>query len=136
MLGYAALVLRLLGKERRDEVAHILCKALQVSKVCTFALPETLMDVLFPEPRPPQGRKVEEFDDVQLGSMNLLLQTAHWRDWMIESRFLPRGLTGNHYRNALRRFVTDVTGRESVFDADFLGRAGNVSSWDLEKHWP
>ena len=133
LLGYAALVLRLVGKERRDEIASALCQALTKTEACTFAIPETLLDILFPEPRPASGWKSSEFDDVQRGSLRALLRTQHWRNWMIASRFLPRGQTGDDYRNALRTFVREFTGGQD--GSDFGFRAGNVSSWDYQKHW-
>jgi hypothetical protein len=136
LLGYTALVLRLVEKDRRDELARALCKALAKAEACTFAIPQTLLDILFPEPKPATGRKVSEFDEVQRASLNALLRTQHWRDWMIDSKFLPSGLRGDDYRNALRKFVKEITGGQDGPDSSLLRRAGNVSSWDLKKHWP
>lgn len=136
LLGYAALVLRLVGKGHRDEFAFVLCKALEKTEACTFAVPQTLLDILFPDPKPPAGRNVADFDDVQRHCLGTLLQTRHWRDWMISSKFLPSGLTGDDYRNALQKFVSGITGDMNASDSNLLWRAGNVSSWDLKKHWP
>jgi hypothetical protein len=136
LLGYAALVLRLVGNSRRDELAYALCQALAQTEACTFAIPQTLLDLLFPEPKPATGRNVTDFDEVQRASLNALLRTPHWRTWMIDAKFLPPGLTGNEYRTALQRFISEITGRQSGLDSNLLGREGNVSSWDLKKHWP
>lgn len=136
LLGYAALVLRLVGADRRDELAFALCEALEKTEACTFAIPQTLLDILFPEPKSPIGRRVSEFDGVQRASLNVLLRTQHWRDWMIDSRFLPTGLTGDDYQNALQKFISEITSGGSNLGSNLLGRTGNVSSWDLKKHWP
>jgi hypothetical protein len=136
LLGYAALVLRLMREDRRNELAFVLCEALEKSEACTFAIPQTLLDILFPEPNPPTGRNVIEFDDVQRACLKTLLRTQHWRDWMISSKFLPPGLAGDDYRHTLQRFVSEITGDKEAPDSNLLGRAGNVSSWDLKKHWP
>jgi hypothetical protein len=135
LLGYAALVLPMAGTSRRDEIAYALCEALARTEACTFAIPQTLLVILFPEPKSATGRQVSEFDEVQRASLNILLRTGHWRTWMIDSRFLPSGLTGDDYRDALHRFIDEITGGLGISDSELFRRAGNVSSWDFEKHW-
>jgi hypothetical protein len=132
LLGYAALALRLLGPERRDELASAICEALVKTEVCTFALPQTLLDLLFPDPPPEGGRCVWELDDVQLTSLRTLLLTQHWRSWMLSGKFLPAGLSGDDYRRAFDTFLEDATGQRSSAGID-LSKAGNVSSWELEQ---
>jgi hypothetical protein len=137
LLGHAALTLKLVDKDRRNEIAHALCAALTKTEACTFALPNTLLDVLFPEPPPAGGWKASGFDDVQRTSLTILLRTRHWTDWMISQKFLPRGLTGNIYRSTLDGFIQEVTGQAKAPDSTEVGlRAGNVSSWTLKEHWP
>lgn len=136
LLGYAALALRLVGTDHRELVANALCAALTKTDACTFAIPETLLEILFPEPKPHLGWKVSAFDRIQRESLNVLLRTKHWRDWMISSRFLTPGLTGDAYRAAMKQFFNEIA--EGNYGSEFmkLGDAGNVSSWDLKKHWP
>jgi hypothetical protein len=137
LLGYAALVLRLAGNQHRDEVALALCTALANMEACTFAVPETLLDLLFPEPKPARGWNVADFDVVQRTSLQTLLRTEHWKDWMISSRFLPQELTGERYVGALHDFANQILGTSNVDPhSTFCEHAGNVSSWDLKKHWP
>jgi hypothetical protein len=109
---------------------------LEKVKVSTFALPYALLDLLFPGPAPEGGRNVAEFDTLQRESMRVLLRTNHWRDWMISQRFLPRGLTGEHYLAALRQFQDDILERDPGPITSGLAHSGNVSSWNLKKHWP
>jgi hypothetical protein len=134
LLGYAAMVLQLLGPTRRDEVVRALCSALQSVSISTFALPETLLDILFPEPTPKQGRPISEMDSLQREALSVLLRSPHWTTWMISGRFLPSGLTGDDYRSALQDFLS-AAGGPQVSAGGLLQRSGNVSSWDLEKHW-
>lgn len=134
LLGHAALVLKLAGKEWRDSISKSLCATLLASDACTFAIPQTLLDVLFPDPKPAAGRQVSEFDDAQLVSLKILLQTSHWKSWMIDSCFLPSGLTGDAYRAAFRSFVVEATDGKTA--AEPFGRSGNVSTWDFLKNWP
>ena len=135
LLGYAALVLPLAGEGRRDQIAQALCAALAKMEACSFAIPQTLLALLFPGPKPATGRPASEFDDVQRASLNALLRTRHWRTWMIDSKFLPPGLTGDDYRNALRRFLDEITGGWGGSDSELFRRMSNVSSWDFKKHW-
>ena len=135
LLGYAALALRLVAPQHRDEIVRALCEALTKTDACTFAIPNTLLDLLFPEPKPVQGWDVSDFDDAQRTSLKILLATEHWKDFMINFRFLPSGLTGNAYQSALAKFLFDVTGEHDRKDS-ISGRGGNVSSWNYEKHWP
>jgi hypothetical protein len=136
LLGYAGRALLLLGRQHRETVARALCSALEKTKVSTFAIPYALLDLLFPEPAPEGGRIASEFDVVQRQSMRVLLRTNHWRTWMISERFLPRGLAGERYQSALRQFQHDILGEDPGSTAARFANSGNVSSWDLKKHWP
>lgn len=134
LFGYAALALQLISIDRRDEIAQVLCSVLVNSDACTFSIPETLLNVLFPEPKPSDGRKISDMDNVQLASLQTLLGTNHWRDWMINSKFLPVGLTNYEYQPAMQKFLSEaMEGKQLEFD--LFQRAGNVSSWDLKNYW-
>ena len=133
LLGYAAMALRLVGDVRRDQIAAALCAALTNLEACTFSIPQTLLDVLFPEPKPHGGWQFSAFDDVQKSSLKVLLRSRHWKTWMIDSKFLKRGLTGEDYRNALQNFLREVGG--DGLKTDPMKHAGNVSSWDFRRHW-
>lgn len=130
LLGYAALALRLAGSERRDDNARALCSAIGSGSTGTFAIPQTLLDLLFPDQAPFQCRPVAEFDDVQRTSLAVLLRSDQWRSWMIDRRFLPQGLVGDAYAKALNDFVREVTGHQGEPVADLLARFGNAPSRD------
>lgn len=132
LLGYAAMALRLLGPEQRADVAGAVCAALVNTEVSTFALPHTLLDLLFPEPAPEGLYRIADFDDVQRTSLRTLLLTKHWRSWMLSGRFLPVELTGDDYFRALDNFLAEATGQDPGVPRD-LSSAGNVSSWDLNR---
>jgi hypothetical protein len=57
-------------------------------------------------------------------------------DALLNSKFLPPGLTGDDHRDALRKFVDEITGGRSGLDSESLRRDGNVSTWDFRKYWP
>ncbi len=136
LLGYAVLSLRLLGPERRSEIAEGLCAALSKLSACTYSIPQTLLDLLFPEPMPSGGWKEADFDDVQRASLTALLRTRHWTAWMISAKFLSPELTGDGYQVALSEFVSEYTKGEPLSRSEVVRRSGNVSTWDNEKHWP
>ena len=128
------MALQLISIDRRDEIAQALCSVLVNSDACTFSIPETLLNVLFPEPKPSDGRNISDMDNVQLASLQTLLGTNHWRDWMINSKFLPVGLTNYEYQPAMQKFLSEaMEGKQLEFD--LFQRAGNVSSWDLKNYW-
>lgn len=130
MLGYAALVTRFMSSDLRQEIAFALCSALTRAKSCTHALPDTLLDHLFPESETTKLWQVAEMDEVQKNSLRVLLSTKHWNSWMLTPRFIPNELVGQEYFAALQAFVDEV--KADVPDAeDWIGRSGNVSTWDL-----
>ena len=69
LIGYAALALPLLGPERKNEIASVLCSALSRLNACTYSIPQTLLDVLFPEPMPAGGWREFEFNGVQRAAL-------------------------------------------------------------------
>ncbi len=132
LLGYAALALRLLGPGRRNEIADALCSALTSTPFRTFAMPDTLVDVLFPESKPRPVCQVSDFDAVQYRSMGTLVRTKHWRTWMAD-RFLPAGITGTDYVMAVSRFIREVAGK-CITRSSHLKRAGKALGPGQKKH--
>ncbi len=134
LLGYAAMVLTLVGPGRRNEILAALCTAIEQVESTTYALPLALLDIAFPDHTPGKWRQVADFDAVQRIALGSLIRSGHWTSWMIDGRFLPEELTGDEFENALQNFLKSVTSEDSQFSSEELfRRMGNVSSWDHEK---
>ncbi|PQO42074.1 hypothetical protein [Blastopirellula marina] len=136
LLGYAATVLPMLGEKYRVESTFVLSEALEKLDVCTFAIPETLLDLLFPASRPDGTWKVTDLDGLQRNCLARLLRTRHWRSWMIDSLFFSAELIGDERQAALQQLIQEITGENEDRESNPMGRIGNVSSWDFETKWP
>ncbi len=134
LIGYAALVLPLVAKVNRDLVAKTLCEALTKLETCTFAIPVTLLQILFPAPPPENGWEAEAMDELQLKSLRILIKTPHWRKRMFSKHWAPDAVEPSERNEWIDRVLVDVSGGD-YGPNDPVDRLGNVSSWDLEKHW-
>ena len=132
LIGYAVQVCGMLDSSYKNRVVEAICRCLENCEACTNVVPETLLDLLFPQRENGDVWKVSEFNEVQLQSLHILLNTSHWNVWTLSGRFVPAKLTGDDFRNATSEFLRSIVGDPN---ADSKTNPGNVSSWDIKHNW-
>lgn len=132
LIGYAVQVCGMLDSSYKNRTVEAICHCLKTCDACTNVVPETLLDLLFPKRGNDAVWKVSEFNEVQLESLRILLNTSHWNVWTLSGRFVPAKLTGDDFRNATSEFLQSVVGDPN---ADSKTNLGNVSSWGFKQNW-